>query len=153
MRTYLTFGVAISIICGCSTHKTRHDLAGYSPPIVFTLQSILVTNNNCHIALFEMKNVGNMDMWFTGNSRGEADHYVQRERSIGGWEGNTLDWLCGMDRGWWRLAAGTATNFPVRVWPPQNNLGHFQVGVRLSPSEFPKPSTPNVIYWSEPFSP
>src|SRR4051812_49365158 len=108
MRAYLAaLGCAVSVICGCATSKERRGHTDYSPPIVFTLQSIQVTNNDCHIVFFEMKNVGDTDMWFTGNGRGEADYYVQRELSIGGWEGDTSDGrTCGMDMGWWRVAAG-----------------------------------------------
>jgi len=84
MRAYLSLAVVISMICGCATRNHGQNVVGYSPPIIIALQSIQVTNT-CHVASFEMKNVGDVDLWFTGNKRGEADYFVQRELSIGGW--------------------------------------------------------------------
>jgi len=46
------------------------------------LQTIHATNNNSHIALFKMKNVGDSDIWFTGNGRGEADYSLQARGAI-----------------------------------------------------------------------
>jgi hypothetical protein len=150
----LALGLVIATACGCASRRESENPGGYSPAIVLTLDSISVTNDNCHIALFRIKNVSDADLWFTGNRRGEADYYVERELSIGGWEGDTSEGRsCGMDMAWCRLAAGASTNLPVPFWPRPEHAGRVRVGVRLSPTEFPTASTPNVIYWSAPLSP
>jgi len=152
MRTPLAFAIAFSMTWGCATHDHQRNLSGYSPPVIITLRSVQVTND-CHIASFEMKNVGDVDMWFDGNKRGDADYFVQRQVSIDGWEGETDDGGdCGMDRGFWRVAAGTSTTFRAYLRPRQQRPVRYRVGVRLYPSEFPTESTPRVIYWSEPIS-
>jgi hypothetical protein len=152
MRPSLLPTFALAAMCGCVAPKTPGDFKGYSPPVVLVLQNIQIMTNNCHVALLEMRNVSEGDMWFTGNSRGQPDYCVEREFSIGGWDDYMGGRFCGNDMGRWRLAAGASTNFPVPIWPEREHRRRYRVGVVSSPFESPKPSTPVVTYWSEPIS-
>jgi hypothetical protein len=152
MRLYLAFGVLLSIACGCAMHDRGQNSVRYSPPIIITLRGIQVSND-CHIASFEIRNVSEEDMWFPGNRRGCADYCVQRELSIGGWDPEPTGSDCPMDSAMWRVAAGSSRFFPVYFWSRQQDSVRYRVGVWVYPSESPRPSAPEIVYWSEPISP
>jgi hypothetical protein len=89
MRVYLTLAALLLIVVGCATRYDWQTVMSYPPQITITLESIRNTNDNCHIASFEIRNVGDMDMWFTAD--GSCDHpiwIVQHKMSVG-WDGST----------------------------------------------------------------
>jgi hypothetical protein len=102
------------------------------------------------MALFELKNVGDSDMWFTGDGCDHPLYIKQYKRSIG-WDGPTEEFglICGMGLESCKVAAGKSIIIPIPIWPESIQFTPFRVGIRLCEDEFPKMSSPNVFYWSD----
>ena len=153
MRAGLAFTTAVLLSLGCVSQYGERNFVSYSPPVVIRLKSIQANDNN-RVASFEMKNVGDLDMWYVGSIRpNRPAYFTVRELSDGGWSGNLDDdGSDSMDAGVRRLAAGTSSVFAVRFRASSIPV-RYKVGVRFYASEFPTPSLPQPIYWSEPVSP
>jgi hypothetical protein len=85
MRLCVTFVGLILAVVGCVIRHETATTTPDSPAIVISLLSIHATND-CRTALFEMKNVGDEDLWYTGWQRDDPLYSHQYERLTGGWD-------------------------------------------------------------------
>jgi len=152
MRPYAAFLGLIFALIGCATHHEALTATPDSPAIVISLVSIQVTNDR-HTALFEMKNVGDTDMWFIGWQRDDPLYSYQQKRLTGGWDqpyGGVVECgNCALDLNRYRLASGTTNLFSMRFWPKPGQSTPFRVGVDFSIHEYGSLSLPTFNYWSD----
>jgi hypothetical protein len=154
MRTAEICTIFIFTIAGCAAPPTNQSLV-YSPPLTIKLVKLEATND-CHAAFFEMKNVGDQTLWYSGEklSDGHMDFseptcIVQHKGYLGGWyEFPNLSW-CNMGEGIFKLEAGQTTNFKVNFTGHLAEGFRFRVGVRAGTSSYAGLDSMNPIYWSD----
>jgi len=152
MRPYIAFLGLILTIAGCATHKKPSTAVSDTPVVTISFHRIIATNDNTYIALFDMKNTGDSDLWFSGYGCEDPISIVQHKSFFGGWAGpsEAFGW-CGNGLIRCRLAAGKSRPFCCD-FPLQRNRT-FRLGIEFSLREIPSDSSPTFTYWSEDIHP
>lgn len=152
VRAMFTIGCSIlfaGFLClssGCATRPAPE--ASYSKPIVISFRGVQTITNDCYFGKFEIRNLGDLDMWFASDGGCERPYCIRQEQTSWGWDGPIgEEILCGNGLTGCKISPGTSTMVLYRFWPKRQGKGSFRIGIIFTPDGASAERTPHVVYW------